>query len=284
MTLAEADASTGWGCSRRHLRGTDLRVRRARLPRGVLRGPGVPAPPGVISRESRSRSRRTGIRITGSWGFGDGMHRRHLRRWHGAPLPRPAPGAAANGGSDGAHRRRQDRRRRGTRWAWPGRTVTTCTSTTCSSPASHVPVAGRHSGLRVSGGDLHARQLVHLTLRRRHPSGLAAPSTKCATTSCAARPTATTSCCSRTRPTPAEPGGGGCALAVARACARRSPRCGLRLRGKADQPSCASKARVAAVTTDRGAEIVRTAYEAAGANAVRLDRRAAAAAPGRELP
>ena len=92
-------------------------------------------------------------------------------------------------------------------------------------------------------------------------------------TSCAARPTATRrGRCSSTRPHSAawrQPKVSG--SPVARACAKRWRRCGkAALRGEPATADMRINARVAAVTAvQRGAEIVRAAYDASGASAVR---------------
>ena len=101
MTLAEADASTGWVSAHGNIcAGLIYASAEPRFREEFFADPDAYAAWSNLPRV-KVKELDNGIRITGSWGFELGMHCRHLRRGNGSPVPARRRGATSDACSTG---------------------------------------------------------------------------------------------------------------------------------------------------------------------------------------
>ena len=258
--------------SRRRLRGADLRIWERRFRDEFFADPAACA---SWSNQPRVKvaEQEDGIRITGQLGIRVGMHRSHLRRWHGAAVAarararrrewwrRMAPIRAARIeetwdpvglAGTGSHDVRFDdvfvpwHRT----FPWPAGIPVSAYPAAVFTPGSwFIPLRRRHSSRPCTPGARRSAQRAARQDRPLHPEPLLEHA-------------------GTQRSLEAAEGLWFACRAGMREAVAEVWECALR--GKAAPAALRVNARVAAVTaTHRGAEIVRTAYDAAGASAVR---------------
>ena len=109
MTLAEADASTGWVCAHGNICGGLIYASaEPRFRDEFFADPGAYAAWSNLPRV-KVKEEEDGLRITGSWGFEFGMHCRHLRWRNGDAVPARRRRAAADARRAGPGERGDDR-------------------------------------------------------------------------------------------------------------------------------------------------------------------------------